>query len=63
MHAAEALLRASARWLAVVLPLGVLLRSAFVSLYTPGPFYWGNLIHAHSHTAYFGWAGLGLMGL
>lgn len=63
MHAADTLLRASARWLAVVLPLGVLIRSAFVWLYTPGPFYWGNLIHAHSHTAYFGWAGLGMMGL
>lgn len=63
LQTADTLMRAAARWFAVVLPLGVLLRSAFVWLYTPGPFYWGNLIHAHSHTAYFGWAGLGLMGL
>lgn len=63
MKPADSLLRAAARWLAVVLPLGVLLRSAFVWNYMPGPFFWGNLIHAHSHTAYFGWAGLGLMGL
>jgi len=57
------LLRSAARWFLVVLTLGVILRSAFVWAYTPGPFLWGNLIHAHSHTAYFGWAGLGLMGL
>ncbi|MFZ5824697.1 MAG: hypothetical protein ACOY94_10250 [Bacillota bacterium] len=63
MHAADALLRSAARWLLVVLPLGVWLRSAFVWAHTPGPFTWANLIHAHSHTAYFGWAGLGLMGL
>jgi hypothetical protein len=59
----ETLLRSSARWLLVVLALGVWLRSAFVWMYNPGPFTWGDLIHAHSHTAYFGWAGLGLMGL
>ncbi|MFZ5814312.1 MAG: hypothetical protein ACOY93_03300 [Bacillota bacterium] len=63
MTPAESLVRSSARWLLVVLPLGVLLRTAFVWPYNPGPFFWGNLIHAHSHTAYFGWAGLGLMGL
>ena len=63
MDAADMLLRSAARWLLVVLPLGVWLRSAFVWAHTPGPFTWANLIHAHSHTAYFGWAGLGLMGL
>lgn len=63
MRPADILLRSAARWLLVVLPLGVWLRSAFVWAYNPGPFSWGNLIHAHSHTAYFGWAGLGLMGL
>lgn len=63
MTAATTLLRAAARWFWVVLGLGLLLRSAFVWFYTPGPFLWSSLIHAHSHTAYFGWAGLGLMGL
>lgn len=63
MKTADTLLRSSARWFLVVLPLGVWLRSAFVWLYNPGPFTWANLIHAHSHTAYFGWAGLGVMGL
>ncbi|HYG59683.1 MAG TPA: hypothetical protein VD902_16585, partial [Symbiobacteriaceae bacterium] len=58
---AETLLRSSARWFLAVLALGIWLRSAFVWLYNPGPFTWSNLIHAHSHTAYFGWAGLGLM--
>ena len=60
---ADTLLRWSARWFLVVLPLGVWIRSAFVWLYNPGPFTWADLTHAHSHTAYFGWAGLGLMGL
>ncbi|HWI50554.1 MAG TPA: hypothetical protein VNT01_00255 [Symbiobacteriaceae bacterium] len=63
MAADQRLIRASARWFLVVLPLGVWLRSAFVWMYNPRPFAWGSLIHAHSHTAYFGWAGLGLMGL
>jgi hypothetical protein len=63
MKPVETLLKSSARWFLVVLALGVWLRSAFVWLYNPGPFTWGDLIHAHSHTAYFGWAGLGLMGL
>ncbi len=63
MDAVHVLQRSAARWFLVVLPLGVFLRSAFVWIYTPAPFFWGNLIHAHSHTAYFGWAGLGLMGL
>jgi hypothetical protein len=57
------LLRWSAGWLIAVLPIGVWLRSAFVWIYNPAPFVWGNLIHAHSHTAYFGWAALGMMGL
>lgn len=63
MNPVETLLKSSARWFLVVLALGVWLRSAFVWLYNPGPFTWGDLIHAHSHTAYFGWAGLGVMGL
>ncbi len=63
MQTDRILLRSAARWFWAVLLLGVLLRSAFVWMYNPGPLMWGNLIHAHSHTAYFGWAGLGLMGL
>ncbi len=63
MNAAERLLIQSARWLVIVLALGALLRSAFVWLYNPAPFLWSDLIHAHSHTAYFGWAGLALMAL
>ncbi|HYF94335.1 MAG TPA: hypothetical protein VD969_19115 [Symbiobacteriaceae bacterium] len=63
MEADQVLIRSSARWFLVVLALGIWLRSAFVWMYNPRPFDWGSLIHAHSHTAYFGWAGLGLMGL
>ncbi|HWI60698.1 MAG TPA: hypothetical protein VNT75_02535 [Symbiobacteriaceae bacterium] len=63
MQADQTLVKSAARWFLVVLPLGVWLRSAFVWIYNPRPFEWGSLIHAHSHTAYFGWAGLGLMGL
>lgn len=63
MQADQVLIRSGARWLLVVLLLGIWLRSAFVWIHNPAPFEWGSLIHAHSHTAYFGWAGLGLMGL
>lgn len=63
MNAAALLMRHAARWMLVVLFLGAWLRSAFVWIYTPRPFAWGDLIHAHSHTAYFGWAALALMGL
>lgn len=63
MRPAATLITAAARWLLIVLTLGVLIRSAFIWGYVPGPFMWGDLIHAHSHTAYFGWAGLGLMGM
>jgi hypothetical protein len=41
--------------------LGLLLRTAFLQ-----PIPWlnfGNALHAHSHTLYFGWAGLGLTSL
>lgn len=63
MQADQVLIRSSTRWFLVVLLLGIWLRSAFAWIYNPRPFEWGSLIHAHSHTAYFGWAGLGLMGL
>ncbi|MDF2631300.1 MAG: hypothetical protein K0R39_5131 [Symbiobacteriaceae bacterium] len=63
MQADQVLIRSSTRWFLVVLVLGIWLRTAFVWIYNPAPFAWGSLIHAHSHTAYFGWAGLGLMGL
>lgn len=63
MKVDQLLLRNAARWLMIVLPIGVWIRSAFVWIYTPKPFLWGNLLHAHSHTAYFGWGGLGVMGL
>lgn len=63
MQADRVLIRSSTRWFLVVLSLGIWLRSAFVWIYNPRPFEWSSLIHAHSHTAYFGWAGLGLMGL
>lgn len=63
MKADHVLVRSAARWFLVVLALGIWLRSAFVWTYNPRPFEWGSLIHGHSHTAYFGWAGLALMGL
>lgn len=40
MRPAHLLLRSAARWLLVVLPLGVWLRSAFVWARNPGPFTW-----------------------
>ncbi len=45
----------------VAIGLGLLLRTSFIH-----PLPWlnfGNALHAHSHTLYFGWAGLGLMAL
>ena len=45
----------------VAIGLGLLLRASFLQ-----PIPWlsfGNALHAHSHTLYFGWAGLGLMWL
>jgi hypothetical protein len=41
--------------------LGLLLRTSFLQ---PMPWLrFGNALHAHSHTLYFGWAGLGLLAL
>src|SRR5690606_41766725 len=47
-------------YLALVVSLGVVLRARYVA---PGwlGFAFGNLMHAHSHGAYFGWASLGVM--
>lgn len=47
-------------YLAAVITLGVLLRARYVTPLWPG-FSFGNLMHAHSHGAYFGWASLALM--
>lgn len=56
------LLRWAAVWLLALAALGLYMRlGTLFSLPTFGGF--GNLVHAHSHTAYFGWAGLGVMGL
>ena len=41
--------------------LGLLLRVSFIQ---PLPWlHFGHALHAHSHTLYFGWAGLGLLTL
>lgn len=47
-------------YLALVVSLGVVLRARYVTPVWLG-FAFGNLMHAHSHGAYFGWASLGLM--
>ena len=47
-------------YLALVVSLGVVLRARYVTPLWPGLAF-RNLMHAHSHGAYFGWASLGLM--
>ncbi|MES2765438.1 MAG: hypothetical protein V4642_06210 [Bacteroidota bacterium] len=53
---------ASALWLAAISLLGIAMRLSFVGqpvLKLP----FQNVLHAHSHVAFFGWMGSGLMGL
>lgn len=50
-------------FLGVTLLSGVWLRSAFVQPGVLGRFSFGNLLHAHSHLAFFGWAAMALFAL
>lgn len=50
----------AAVYLLLVVLVGVLLRARYVADFWPGMVF-GNLVHAHSHAAYFGWASLALM--
>lgn len=48
-------------WFLALASLGLYMRAAFIWPVPLGVAF-SNYLHAHSHTAYFGWAALGLMG-
>ncbi len=56
------LLRWAALWLLALATIGIYMRLGTVFPWLAAANF-QYLVHAHSHTAYFGWAGMGMMGL
>lgn len=53
----------SAAFFLMIAGAGVYLRASFIWPSILGAYDFGNLVHAHSHVAYFGWSTLALMAL